>query len=110
MSRFDELVNAKKTPTKKIQETTSQKSPQATTEKIAAEPDTDTSSDNLAELVAHIRVKGRGKSSDPDYTRATIYLRSETHKAIKRKAFELGCDISDLAEVAIAYLITQTDA
>lgn len=42
----------------------------------------------------------RGKSSNVDYTQATLYIRKDTHLAIKKKLLddEQGRDMSDLAQ------------
>lgn len=44
--------------------------------------------------------KRGGKSSDPAYTQATLYIRKDTHHKVKLKLLSMqeGKDMSDLAE------------
>lgn len=48
--------------------------------------------------------KRGGKSSDPNYTQATLYVRKDTHHQVKLRLLQenLGRDMSDLAEELFA--------
>ena len=96
MTRFDKLIQSKKN--------SKASAPEPNINESEAEPTEET---NIDTILAKLPIKQRGKSSDPNYVRATIYLKQKTHHELKQQAINCGCDISDLAEVAIASLLAE---
>ncbi len=47
---------------------------------------------------AQPKVRLRGKSADPNYSKVTIYLANQTLQDSKIKALKQGRDLSDVAE------------
>lgn len=43
-----------------------------------------------------------GKKSNPDYTQATVYLRKQTHLAVKKRLLDEGKEFSELVENLLA--------
>ena len=49
-----------------------------------------------------------GKSSDPNYSQFSVYLRKDTHKRVKRRLDDLdtGQDVSELVQVLLEQWLT----